>query len=154
MGTGRQKNAGCFNYVQQFCQAVETVGPKFFKIRNQPTKKVTLSVTKPRTHAVNGNKAPKAKCAKAGKDVQEADANRNNNKSLELAVAPETFYDVVMRAALDKDFRDFNQQGIECRVQSKHLHDKVKKHGSSAASFRLKLHPSTSIFTPNVNYVE
>merc|ERR1711957_124242 len=81
-----------------------------------------------------------------------AEPKRELAQALALSVAPEKFYDVVMRAALDKDFRDFNQQGIECRVQAQHLHKEVHlKNGSSAsselnASFRLKLSPDSAKF--------
>merc|ERR1712166_363933 len=59
--TGKNKHHGCFNYVQQFCEAVDVVAPQYFKIQSQPTKKVTLSVTKPRTHSGNSKKGPEAK---------------------------------------------------------------------------------------------
>merc|ERR1712194_975352 len=47
-----------------------------------------------------------------------------------LAVSPEDYYDVVMRAALVKDFNTSN------------------------ASFRLQLSPPTSVYTPNVGQKE
>lgn len=152
--TGSEKNTGQFNYVQQFCEAVEKVAPKFFKVPGQPAQPVRLTVTKPRICLATNNKSSKAKDAKAGSNTQEADSKRLEAKSLALAIAPEQFYDVVMRAALDKDFRDFNQQGIECRVQSKHLHEDVQKQPWANATFRLRLSPSAAKFTPNVHHAE
>jgi len=152
--TGSEKNTGEFNYVQQFCEAVEKVAPKFFKVPGQPSQPVRLTVTKPRIFLATNNKSSKAKDAKAGSTTQEADSKRLAGKSLALAIAPEQFYDVVMRAALDKDFRDFNQQGIECRVQSKHLHEDVQKQPGANATFRLRLSPSAAKFTPNVHHAE
>merc|ERR1711957_249200 len=148
--TGKHKHTGCFNYVQEFCRAVSVVAPKYFKMEKSK-ETVTLNLRKPPALLFGTNSTPNSTGAneKAGNNDKEADVTRHGVKALALSIAPESFYDVVMRAALDKDFRDFNHQGIECRVQSQHLHKNIQKNGSNA-SFRLKLSPSSAKFVSNV----
>merc|ERR1711957_695980 len=154
--TGEGKHLGCFNYVQEFCRAVSVVAPKYFKIPNSEIKGkekelVTLNLRKPPPHCgINSKSTSTSSDAKAGNNEQEAHATRHAANALELSIAPEDFYDVVMRAALDKDFRDFNKQGIECRVQSQHLYPEVTKNKTANAPFLLNLSPDTAVFSPNV----
>merc|ERR1711957_974636 len=149
--TGKHKHTGCFNYVQEFCRAVSVVAPKYFKMEKSK-ETVTLNLRKPPALLFGTNSTPNSTGAneKAGNNDKEADVTRHAAKALELSIAPEDFYDVVMRAALDKDFRDFNKQGIECRVQSQHLHPEVKKNNAANAPFLLNLSPDTAVFSPNV----
>merc|ERR1711957_229520 len=149
--TGKHKHTGCFNYVQEFCRAVSVVAPKYFKMEKSK-ETVTLNLRKPPALLFGTNSTPNSTGAneKAGNNDKEADVTRHGVKALALSIAPESFYDVVMRAALDKDFRDFNGQGIECRVQSQHLHPEVTKNKTANAPFLLNLSPDTAVFSPNV----
>jgi len=115
-----------------------------------------LNLRKPPALLFGTNSTPNSTGAneKAGNNDKEADVTRHGVKALALSIAPESFYDVVMRAALDKDFRDFNGQGIECRVQAKHLHENVKDKDTSNAPFRLTLSPPNAVFLPNVGNKE
>jgi len=161
-GHGRKKAVGHFNYVQQFCAAVERIGPKYFKIQSEPNKQVLLSLSKPRVEVPNakiaqgktGNNRDSAPEAHSARDMEEVAAMRHECKALDLVLVPEKFYDVVIRAALDKDFRDFNQQGIECRIKSDHLHEDIFKKDATNASFRMLLDPQSAKFKANVGVQE
>jgi len=153
--TGVRKNVGCFNYLEQFCMAVEKVAPKFFKVPGQPGTPVTLNLTQCPSQTPPALGQQTDMVAEVATSTKEVHAMRHSVESHTLAVAPETYYDVVMKAPLDGDFRDFNQQGIECRVQRIHMPEKIQeKLLGPAAIYQLKLHPPNAKFAPNVQHEE
>lgn len=132
------------------------VAPKFFKVpeeresnlsRSSPLK---LTLTIPRTSAAMDPKDEELPIVPLGSQSQRRHDHsaKRRDQAVSLALAPEEYYDVVMRADLDGDLRDFNGKGIECRVQPQHLHADGLKH----RVFRLKLHPAGAKFTPNVQH--